>query len=56
VGSRHVRTVIFHQQPVGQDVTLDLVDDSGVVLANGLYFVRVTTPSGSNIVKLLVTR
>lgn len=56
VGSRHVRTCVFHQQPVGQDVTVTLADDSGVALANGLYFVRVTTPEGSHVLKLLVIR
>ncbi len=56
IGSRKVRECDFHQYPVGQEVILTLTDDGGTALANGLYYVRVTTPGASRIIKLLVIR
>ncbi|HTA76301.1 MAG TPA: T9SS type A sorting domain-containing protein [bacterium] len=56
IGSRKVRECDFQNYPVGQDVLLTLTDDGGTTLANGLYYVRVTTPGTSRIIKLLVIR
>ncbi len=53
---RCVRTLNWKQVPVGQDVTLDLVDNKGSALANGLYYIRVTVPTGHSILKLLILR
>jgi hypothetical protein len=40
----------------GSDVTLPLTDRKGDPLADGLYYVLVTSPAGKSIVKLLILR
>jgi arabinogalactan endo-1,4-beta-galactosidase len=44
------------QSEGGTDIALPLTNRSGAPLANGLYYVVVTTPEGRAIEKLLVTR
>lgn len=46
----------FSQEPVGVDLKVDLTDNWGTAIANGLYFVVVDTPQGRSIGKLLVLR
>jgi hypothetical protein len=53
---RCVRVANFAQAPVGEDVAMTLVDNKNNILANGLYYVRITTPAGSTIVKLIILR
>jgi hypothetical protein len=40
----------------GSHVTLPLTDRKGAPLADGLYYVLVTSPAGKSIVKLLILR
>ena len=56
VASRCVKKVSLNQLPAGGAIPLDLTDNSGVALANGLYFVRITTAKAYYIVKLLILR
>jgi hypothetical protein len=56
VSLRKVQDLTIPQVPVGVDVTLNLVDKAGAPLANGLYFVAVTTNQGKFILKLLIFR
>ena len=55
---REVRKVVFVDQPVGVDVILDLVDQSGKTLADGLYYITVTNSlsSARKITKLMILR
>jgi hypothetical protein len=53
---RMVNTLSYPNQVGGVDVALPLSDRHGVPLANGLYYVLVTTPDGKSILKLLVLR
>ncbi len=45
-----------NQMAGGSDVSLPLTDQGGTRLANGLYYVVVTTPLGRSIEKLLILR
>jgi hypothetical protein len=45
-----------YQMAGGSDVSLPLTDQGGTPLANGLYYVSVTTPLGRSVEKLLVLR
>lgn len=53
---RMVNTFTLPSQEGGTDIALPLTNRSGAPLANGLYYVVVTTPDGRAIEKLLVTR
>lgn len=54
---RKVRDLTLRQVQPGLDVTLDLLDKSGVTLSNGLYYLAVTPAGqGRSLLKLLVTR
>lgn len=53
---RKVREDRLPQNPVGPDWVLPLVDRRGSPLADGLYYLKVTTPGGSSIVKWLILR
>jgi hypothetical protein len=55
---RKVRETVFSQQPVGVDMVVELVDKSGVALADGLYYISVSTSLSSmrKITKLLILR
>ena len=53
---RTVRDVTIPQVLAGAYVTLDLVDKANAPLANGLYYVEVTTNQGKSILKLLILR
>jgi len=55
---RKIREQVFIQQPVGVDMVVDLLDKSGMPLANGLYYVSVasTLSTEHKIAKLLVLR
>jgi hypothetical protein len=55
---RMVRKIFFPAQPVGVDVVVNLTDNSGVSLADGLYYISVSTPLSSSrkITKLLILR
>src|ERR1039458_5215773 len=56
IGQRKVKEAFYPNALPGSSVTLDLIDKGGAPLANGLYFVAVTTPNGKSILKLLVLR
>jgi hypothetical protein len=56
IAFRCVRTDNFSQMPVGEDVLVPVQDNSGVDLADGVYYVRVTTAQGNKLVKLLILR
>jgi hypothetical protein len=53
---RKVREINIPQALAGADLGLSLNDDGGNVLANGLYYVVVTTKQGRKIGKLLILR
>jgi hypothetical protein len=53
---RKVREVDFTNVPSGTAVVLDLTDNWGKPLANGLYYVVVTTSQGRSIGRLLILR
>jgi hypothetical protein len=54
---RKVQDRTFNQVPVGTDLILDLRDQWGTPLANGLYYVVVTTPLGQrSVIKLVLLR
>lgn len=53
---RKVNALSVLNQSGGADVPLPLSDQTGRPLANGLYYVVVTTPNGRSIEKLLVLR
>ena len=53
---RMVNTLSYPNQVGGVNVALPLSDRHGVPLANGLYYVLVTTPDGRSILKLLILR
>lgn len=48
--------VEYAMVPAGGTVTLDLVNQTGKTLANGLYYIVVTSQQGRKVVKLLVLR
>lgn len=56
VAFRMVQEQTFPSEPVGSDVQLNLTDKGGTLLANGLYYVVVTSPSGKTVNKLLIIR
>ncbi len=55
---RKVKTVTFYQILGSTDVTITLTDKLGITLADGLYYIKVSTPAngGQWIGKLLVLR
>jgi hypothetical protein len=53
---RMVNSFTVSHQAGGADVSLPLTDRGGRPLANGLYYVMVTTPEGRSILKLLILR
>jgi len=53
---RRVNHFTAHEQAGGSDLVLPLSQEGGAPLANGLYYVRVTTPAGTSIEKLLILR
>lgn len=55
---RKVQETVFPAQPVGVDMVVNLVDKSGITLADGLYYISVSTPLSSTrkITKLLILR
>lgn len=56
-GYRKTRDLVVPNVQPGMDISLELLDDWGNRLSNGLYFVKVVLPDGDKpIVKLLVTR
>jgi hypothetical protein len=46
----------FPVRPSGQTVTVDLVDDRGETLANGVYYAVVTVSGSKKTVTLVVQR
>jgi hypothetical protein len=56
ISFRKVRDETFPSIPSGTAVTLTLTARGGAPLANGLYYVVVTTKSGRTIGKLLVLK
>jgi hypothetical protein len=54
LAGRKVITANFNSVQSGQQVTVSLINPMGHALANGLYFVRVNTPFGQTLIKLLV--
>ncbi len=56
MGFRKVQEGIFSQVPEGTPVQIDLQDDRGTILANGLYYIRVSTVTGNSIGKLMIIR
>ena len=54
--SRKVLDKDFVSIPTGVDVTLELKDNWGMPLANGLYYLVTDGPEGRTIGKLLVLR
>ncbi len=56
LGFRKVAEITAKNIPWGTDVPLDLVDRWNKTLANGLYYVLVTTSNGRTIGKLLLLR
>ncbi len=54
--SRKIRDITIPQVAAGMDATLDLVDKAGDPLANGLYFVAITTSQGKLVQKLLILK
>ena len=54
--SRKVFDRDISQIPVGVDVLLELKDNWGTPLANGLYYVVTETSQGRRIQKLLILR
>jgi hypothetical protein len=53
---RKVRDVTIPTVAAGTDVNLDLVDKANATLADGLYYVVLTTNQGKSILKLLIMR
>jgi len=53
---RKVREISISQAAAGSDLGLSLNDNGGNALANGLYYVVVTTNQGHKIGKLLILR
>jgi hypothetical protein len=53
---RKIQDVTFPKVPAGTDVEISLVDRGGNHLANGLYYVRVQSNGGRQIIKLLILR
>ena len=56
VNFRKVQDRTFYAVPAGTELAVNLTDREGRPLANGLYYVVVTTNSGRVIGKLLVLR
>ena len=56
VVSRKVLDKDIPQVPVGVDTTLELKDNWGTPLANGLYYLVLDGPEGRTIGKLLILR
>jgi hypothetical protein len=46
----------FPARPSGQIVTVDLVDDRGQALANGIYYASVAVPGSKKTVTLVIQR
>jgi hypothetical protein len=53
---RKVREINLAQVAAGTELNLTLNDDWGNILANGLYYLLVTTNQGRRIGKLLILR
>lgn len=53
---RKVQEKNYPSQPVGVPIQLELLDQSGAPLANGLYYVVIQTPVGKTVEKLLILR
>jgi hypothetical protein len=53
---RLVREQFYPQVAPGSDVAIDLVDKTGVPLANGTYYIVVTAQQTQSVVKLLILR
>jgi hypothetical protein len=53
---RKVQDKTYPSLPSGTAVTLSLTDKSGHPMANGIYYVEVTTVNGRSIGKLLILR
>ena len=54
---RMIKEITLNNVPAGLVQTqLDIKDNAGIPLANGLYYVVVTTPQGRAVGKLLVSR
>jgi hypothetical protein len=56
VNFRKVKDETYYGIPAGTAVTVDLTGWGGHFLANGLYYVVVTTNSGKTIGKLLILK
>lgn len=56
VVSRKVLDKDIQQVPIGTDLTLELKDNWGRPLANGLYYLVLDRPEGRTIGKLLILR
>jgi hypothetical protein len=56
VGFRKVEEQTFDQVPVGADLLLELRDQQGGNLANGLYYVVIQAQGNRWVTKLLVVR
>lgn len=56
VSFKQVAEKTYQNVPSGDIVTLDLIDKWGQPLANGLYYVEVTTKKKTSVAKLMVFR
>lgn len=56
LGFRNIQEQVFLQVPTGSDIKIEIKDKWGTYLANGLYYVVITTNQGRTIKKLLITR
>jgi len=53
---RKIQERVFSQAYAGADIELEIKDKWGATLANGLYFLSITTNQGRVIKKLLIAR
>jgi hypothetical protein len=53
---RKIRDISFAQVPVGTDVRVALTDNWGNELADGIYYVVVTSSQGRSVAKLLLLK
>jgi hypothetical protein len=57
VAMKAVRSLTLSNVHPGTTVTLPLLDQAGVILSNGLYYIQLTTSNGQrSVIKLLVLR
>jgi chitinase len=56
ISMRKIQDISMDQQPAGVDITVALSDKNGITLANGLYYLMVTTNQGRTIKKLLIVK